>query len=274
MPAAVATIHWTSYVTCLTLDSGVPRPGRCPPEGGLGPGDEPGKGNPMTHRAQHTPTDARTRSRVTRRRTLHPRGGCRLLAPLAGIAFATALVTGCGAGETEEPSTETAAEGEAPADGGEADDGVAGDDDAEDGSADDSDTDSGAGDDASDPDDDSDDTSDDGTSEDGDDSTDDSDDTSDGQPAGENLFEGTWGFGHDTKVLDAEELGDVLEEEAEARGPEEMSLEVECGDGVDTGAEDYTAECIAYADEGVEHAWLVTVGPADAGLELEVENAG
>jgi hypothetical protein len=74
-------------------------------------------------------------------------------------------------------------------------------------------------------------------------------------------------------VLDAEELADVIEEEAEARGPEEMSLEVECGDGVDTDAGDDTAECIAYADEGVEHLWLVTVGPADAGLEVEIENA-
>ena len=53
-----------------------------------------------------------------------------------------------------------------------------------------------------------------------------------------------------------------------------MSLEVECGDGVDTAAQDYEAECIAYADEGVEHLWTVTVGPADAGIEVEVANAG
>ena len=101
-------------------------------------------------------------------------------------------------------------------------------------------------------------------------------DASDSEEAddGENLFEGTWGFGHDTKVLDAEELSQLLEEEAESRGPEEMSLSVECGDGVDTEAGDDTAECIAYADEGVEHVWAITVGPADSGLEIEVANVG
>jgi len=94
------------------------------------------------------------------------------------------------------------------------------------------------------------------------------------ETTGENLFEGTWGFGHDTKVLSAEELADLLEEQAESRGPEEMSLDVECADGVDTGAGDETAECIAYADEGVQHPWSLTVGPADSGLEIEVANVG
>ena len=36
---------------------------------------------------------------------------------------------------------------------------------------------------------------------------------------GENLFTGTWGFGHDEKTLDAAQLAALLEEEAEARGP-------------------------------------------------------
>ena len=89
-----------------------------------------------------------------------------------------------------------------------------------------------------------------------------------------NLFEGTWGFGHDTKTLSAEELSDLLEAEASARGPEEMSLEVECGDGIDSEAGDLEVECIAYADEGVEHLWQVSAGPADAGLDIEVTNAG
>src|SRR5699024_4320323 len=96
----------------------------------------------------------------------------------------------------------------------------------------------------------------------------------DDSPSGENLFEGTWGFGHDSKVLSAEELSALLEQEAEARGPEEMSLSVECGDGVDTGAGDDAAVCIACADVGGEHLWAITVGPADAGLEIEVENIG
>src|SRR5699024_3454877 len=96
----------------------------------------------------------------------------------------------------------------------------------------------------------------------------------DDSPSGENLFEGTWGFGHDSKVLSAEELSALLEQEAEARGPEEMSPSVESGDGLDTGARDGAAACLTDADEGVEHLWASTVGPADAGLEIEVENIG
>lgn len=88
----------------------------------------------------------------------------------------------------------------------------------------------------------------------------------------ENLFEGTWGFGHTTKTLTAEELGTVVEEEAEARGPEEMSLTVRCADGIDTSVQDDEAVCVAIADEGVEHHWWVTGGPADAGLVVEVAN--
>lgn len=88
----------------------------------------------------------------------------------------------------------------------------------------------------------------------------------------ENLFEGTWGFGHTTKTLTAEELGAVIEEEAEARGPEEMFLSVRCADGIDTSVPDYEAVCVAIADEGAEHHWLVTGAPADAGLVVEVEN--
>lgn len=187
----------------------------------------------------------RAGSRAPRCRTLHPRGGRRLLAPLAGVAFAAALVAGCGATDAEESTAAPTTE-EAPADGG-------------------------GGDDAADEDAAAEATTDEETDDDGSESDDEG--TTGAGSSGENLFEGTWGFGHDTKVLDAEELADVIEEEAEARGPEEMSLEVECGDGVDTGAGDDTAECIAYADEGVEHLWLVTVGPADAGLEVEIENA-
>src|SRR5699024_9141868 len=46
-------------------------------------------------------------------RALRPRGGRRLLAPLAGMAFAAALVTGCGAEEPTDPE-ETTAQEEAP----------------------------------------------------------------------------------------------------------------------------------------------------------------
>lgn len=163
----------------------------------------------------------------------------RIAAALAGAALSTAMLAACSGGEEEAPPTDEPVAEEAPVE------------DTED--------------------------SDDGALETEDDTTDDTtDQDEDGgdDPTGDtNLFEGTWGFGHDSKVLSAEELGDLLESEAESRGPEEMSLDVECGDGVDTGAGDLDAECIAYADEGVEHRWLVTVGPADAGLEVEVENA-
>lgn len=90
--------------------------------------------------------------------------------------------------------------------------------------------------------------------------------------SGENLFEGTWTFGHTTKTLTADELAAVTEEEAEARGPEEMSLTVQCADGIDTSLRDYEAVCVAIADEGVEHPWMLTGGPADAGLVVEVDN--
>lgn len=39
-----------------------------------------------------------------------------------------------------------------------------------------------------------------------------------------------------------------------------------------TDAGDCSAECIADADEGVEHLWRVTVGPAGAGLEVEIDH--
>ena len=44
-------------------------------------------------------------------------------------------------------------------------------------------------------------------------------DGADGSAGAEDLFTGTWGFGHDTKALDAEQLADPIEQEAEARGP-------------------------------------------------------
>ncbi|MBP2409396.1 hypothetical protein [Brachybacterium fresconis] len=95
-----------------------------------------------------------------------------------------------------------------------------------------------------------------------------------GSGDGENLFEGTWTFGYTEKTLTAEELGDVVEAKAEARGPDEMSLSVRCADGIDTSVRDYVAYCVAIADEGVEHPWKLTGGPADAGLVVEVENFG
>ncbi|ATG50643.1 hypothetical protein CFK38_03255 [Brachybacterium vulturis] len=170
------------------------------------------------------------------------RKGRRLLPALAVAALATTLLAGCGAADTEEPDQE-------PGTGTEQAEQSAVTDDGAETSAPEEPAESSAPADAG-------------------------DDTAEGRAGDENLFEGTWGLGHDTKVLSAEELADLLEAEAESRGPEEMSLDVECADGVDTGAEDYAAECTAYADEGVEHPWAVTVGPADAGLEIEVENAG
>lgn len=190
------------------------------------------------------------------RRTLRARGGRRLLAPLASLAATAALLAGCStaeeppenptAGTSEETGEQTEEEtAEGPEGGGEEPQ------EEPDGTSTDAGSDGGDSDDEA-------------TSQ---------APPEDDSPSAENLFEGTWGFGHDTKVLSAEELGDLIENEAEDRGPEEISLEVECGDGVDTGAGDLDAECIAYADEGVEHLWRVTVGPADAGLVIEVENA-
>ena len=207
----------------------------------------------------------------TRAGRRHGGEGRRALAPFAGAALALALLAGCGDGGQEAPEQEPPAETTAQ--------------DETDGTASEEETDSGE---EADP-------TDESTAPEGDDPTDPppgdepssdaptdpptsedppEEEPTDDSPSGENLFEGTWGFGHDSKVLSAEELSALLEQEAEARGPEEMSLSVECGDGVDTGAGDDTAECIAYADEGVEHLWAITVGPADAGLEIEVENIG
>src|SRR5699024_7426999 len=155
--------------------------------------------------------------------------GRRALAPLAGAALALALLTGCGDGAQEAPEQEPPAETT-----------------AQDETASEEGTDSGEGPDSggrTDPTDErnapeEDSPTDPPTSEDPPE-----EEPADDSPSGENLFEGTWGFGHDSKVLSAEELSALLEQEAEARGPEEMSLSVECGDGVDTGAGDDTAEC-------------------------------
>ena len=222
-------------------------------------------------------------TRRRRRGALHPRGGRRLLAPLAGLAATAALLAGCSGTEapaedtasasSEESSAESTDEGgdgsataEQTSDG-DADDTAGADEDGDD--TDDGGTDDGTDDDSTDGDD-ADASTDDAEDP---DSTDDSDGTDDAGGGGEvNLFEGTWGIGHDEKALDAEQLADLLEEQAEALGPPEMSLDVECEDGVDTAVQDYEAACIAYADEGVEHPWAITAGPADGGLEIEVAN--
>lgn len=192
------------------------------------------------------------------------RDGRRLLAPLAGAAFALALLAGCGGAEeapAEDPPAESSEDSGDGADEQTSEAPPADEDTTED--ADESD-DADEGDSADEPED---------PEESGDAGEADEADGGTDAAGDENLFEGTWGFGHDTKVLSAEELADLLETEAEARGPAEMSLDVECEDGVDTGTQDYTASCTAFADEGVEHPWAITVGPADAGLEVEVENA-
>ena len=204
----------------------------------------------------------------TRRRrhgALHPRGGRRLLAPLAGLAATAALLAGCSGTEAPAEDTASASSEESTDEGG---DGSATAEQTSDGDgADEGGTDDG-------PDDVTDDDATDG--DDADDTTDDADDSTDDAGGGGevNLFEGTWGIGHDEKALDAEQLADLLEEQAEALGPPEMSLDVECEDGVDTAVQDYEAACIAYADEGVEHPWAITAGPADGGLEIEVANEG
>ncbi len=224
----------------------------------------------------------------TRRRrhgALHPRGGRRLLAPLAGLAATAALLAGCGG--TEAPAEDTGSANSEESSAESTDEGGDGSATAEQTSDDDADDTAGADDDGDDTDDGGIDDGTDVDSTDGDDadastddaedpdSTDDSDGTDDAGGGGEvNLFEGTWGIGHDEKALDAEQLADLLEEQAEALGPPEMSLDVECEDGVDTAVQDYEAACIAYADEGVEHPWAITAGPADGGLEIEVANEG
>lgn len=107
------------------------------------------------------------------------------------------------------------------------------------------------------------------------DDTDDGDSTEDGTGGpgdDEVLFEGSWHMGHHEKVLTAEEIAAVLEAEALERGPEEMHLTVECEDGVDSPAGDNEAQCVAIGDEGALNPWSVTALPADAGLEIEVEN--
>src|SRR5699024_11957330 len=63
------------------------------------------------------------------------------------------------------------------------------------------------------------------------------------------LFPYTTLFRSDQKVLSAEELAAVVEQEALDRGPDEMHLTVECSDGVDTGAGDTEADCVAIGDE-------------------------
>lgn len=243
--ARYAAGPWTTRMACATLFPCAPTRGAMPVgPGGHRPGRVPGKGIPMTRNGnESTPIAARTglegRSRGSR--TVRGRGGRRLLAPFVGMAAAAALIAGCGGAGTEEPAAGP---------DGETTEAAPTSEQATESAPDPSD---GGGATSDDP---------------------EADEPDGGDATGENLFEGTWGFGHDTKVLSAEELAVLLEAEAEARGPEEMSLDVECGDGVDTSAADYDAECIAYADEGVEHLWLVTVGPADAGLEIEVENEG
>ena len=197
----------------------------------------------------------------------------RISAVMAGACLSAAMLTACGGGE-EPPTTDEQVTEDAPAggsdDGGSAETDDSLDDDAEgDGDTDDGTEDDGTGDDDADDDPADDDSSDDATE--GDDGADDGGDDGAGST---NLFEGSWGFGHDTKVLSAEELADLLEEKAEELGPDEMSLDVECESGIDTGAGQTEADCTAFADEGVEHVWHVTAAPADAGLEVEVGNAG
>lgn len=217
----------------------------------------------------------RNRDRTTMTMPRRAPGGVRArsaLAPIAALALAASLLGGCGSDADDDPDATTAAEqtddaGSDDGSGTGADDGTIDDDTADDDTDDSDDMDSpGASEDSDDQDgpDDSDDPADDDGTEDADDGT---------QTGGdENLFEGSWGFGHDSKKLTAEELGDLVEDEAEARGPAEMSLEVECEDGIDTVAGDSEAECVAFADEGVQHLWHISAGPADAGLEIEVTN--
>lgn len=186
------------------------------------------------------------------------------MSPVAGMLFAAALVAGCGAQEPADPE-ETVAEqtqDEAPPAEDDTDENTDdGDEDSDDGGEEtgdgQSDGDGGAGDDP-----------DQGT----DDPDEGTDDPGDAPGEDENLFEGSWHMGHHEKVLTAEELAEVLEVEALERGPDEMHLTVECEDGVDSPAGDNEAQCTAIGDEGAQNPWSVTALPADAGLEIEVEN--
>lgn len=208
------------------------------------PGDEVGEGPLAVREGEH-----RMSGKETHRTATAPPGR-RALAALAGLAAATALLAGCGGAREAEPASPSADEATSTA----ATTSPAGT--ATDSATDDPATDDGATDPAT------------------DDPTTDpvTRDPDSDHAIGEELFEGTWGFGHDEKVLDADQLAAVLQREALSRGPEGMSLEVRCEDGVDTSIPDYEADCTAYADEGVAHAWHVTVGPADAGIGGEVEN--
>lgn len=185
------------------------------------------------------------------------------MSSVAGMIFAAGLVAGCGAQEPADPEDTVAEEtqDEAPPAEDDTDDGGDGSDDGGE-ETDDGQSDGGAGDDP------------DGGTDDPDGGTDDpeegTDDPGDGED--ENLFEGSWHMGHHEKVLTAEELAAVLEAEALERGPDEMHLTVECEDGVDSPAGDNEAQCVAIGDEGAQNPWSVTALPADAGLEIEVEN--
>lgn len=206
-----------------------------------------------SHTTDHSPRSTPPR-RARSRSSLRARGGRRVLSPVAGALFAAALVAGCGAQEPADPEDTVAeqTQQEAPP--------AADDPDGEGENADGGQSDGGA----EDPDD-GDDTPDEGS--------DDPDQGTDDAPGeDENLFEGSWHMGHHEKVLTAEELAAVLEEEALERGPDEMHLTVECEDGVDGPAGDQQAQCVAIGDEGAQNPWSITALPADAGLEIEVEN--
>lgn len=176
------------------------------------------------------------------------------------MLFAAALVAGCGAQEPADPEDSVAEEtqDEAPPAEDDTDDGGEGTDDGQ--------SDDGGGDDGGPGD------GDDAPDEGSDDPDEDTDDPGDAPGEDENLFEGSWHMGHHEKVLTPEELAAVLEEEALDRGPDEMHLTVECEDGVDSPAGDNEAQCVAIGDEGAQNPWSVTALPADAGLEIEVEN--
>src|SRR5690625_508592 len=78
----------------------------------LGPAErENREGDIMSTTSTSHPTTRTDPAPVPRPgRALRPRGGRRLLAPLAGMAFAAALVTGCGAEEPTDPEETTAQE--------------------------------------------------------------------------------------------------------------------------------------------------------------------